>query len=460
MKRLYILPAVVLLMVITGCNGSWTDPTPAPLSSEKAITAFSLAGVIGTINEAGKTIAVTMPFGTNVTALVATFTTTGASVKVGSTVQISGTTANNFTAPVAYTVTAADDTTVIYTVTVTVAAPVAGLPKTGQTTSYATGDDGDLEKGIAWPDPRFTDNGGTITDNLTGLMWSKDANPAGATQTWQQALDYIKTLNSSNYLGYNDWRLPNRKELKSMVNYGQSDTAAWLTDFNNVQPLDYWSSTTCAADIAAAWFVNMSDGLVFNAYKISTYNYVWPVRAGQAGTVDLPQTGQTTSYATGDDGDLQKGVAWPSLRFTNNSDGTITDNLTGLMWTQDGNAPGPAGCTPGVAKNTPDALAYVACLNTNNYLEHSDWRLPNVNELESLVHYGESNPSAWLNAQGFTTVQTAWYRSSTTNASDTTSYAWVVMMGNGNVDKLGPKANPDRVWPVRGGQNGGITELE
>ena len=53
-------------------------------------------------------------------------------------------------------------------------APVA---KTGQTTSYATGDDGDFEKGVAWPSPRFTDNDdGTVCDHLTGLMWAKNAN--------------------------------------------------------------------------------------------------------------------------------------------------------------------------------------------------------------------------------------------------------------------------------------------
>jgi hypothetical protein len=52
----------------------------------------------------------------------------------------------------------------------------AGVPKTGQTTSYALGDDGDLQMGIAWPEPRFTDNeDGTVTDNLNGLMWTKDA---------------------------------------------------------------------------------------------------------------------------------------------------------------------------------------------------------------------------------------------------------------------------------------------
>ena len=330
-----------------------------------------------------------MPFGTNVTALVATFTTTGASVKVGSTVQISGTTANNFTAPVVYTVTAADSSSVTYTVTVTLAAPVASLTKTGQTSSYATGDDGDLQKGVAWPSPRFTDNGDqTITDNLTGLMWTKNGNapgPAGCSpgvaKTWQQGLDYAKCLNTNNYLGHNDWRLPNRKELRSLANYGQADTSAWLNTqgFNSVQFDWYWSSTTYAVSTGRAWVVNMYDGYVGGGNK-TIRSYVWPVRAGQSGSVNLPKTGQTVCYDaaggviacanTGQDGDLQKGVTWPSPRFTDNSDQTITDNLTGLMWTKDGNAPGPGACNPGVTKTWQDALNYVACLNTNHYLGH------------------------------------------------------------------------------------------
>jgi len=99
-------------------------PTPTPLSSDKAITAFSFTdpAATGTVDEANKTIALTVPFGTAVTALVATFTNSAASaVTVGGTAQISGTTANNFTSPVAYLVTAQDGTTVTYIVTVTVA---------------------------------------------------------------------------------------------------------------------------------------------------------------------------------------------------------------------------------------------------------------------------------------------------------------------------------------------------
>jgi glycopeptide antibiotics resistance protein len=122
MKKNYISLLLMLLMVITGCTpGNGSDPIPPAASSEKAITSFSLSEVVGTINETEKTIAVAMPFGTDVTAMVATFTTNGASVKVGETVQVSGTTVNNFTNQVTYTVTATDATTQDYTVVVTVA---------------------------------------------------------------------------------------------------------------------------------------------------------------------------------------------------------------------------------------------------------------------------------------------------------------------------------------------------
>jgi formylglycine-generating enzyme required for sulfatase activity len=120
MKKNYILLVLMLIMLITGCSGG-SDPVPAAQSSLKTITTFSLNGVVGTINETDKTITVTMPSGTNVTNLVAQFTTTGSSVKVGTTVQISGTTAHNFTGAVIYIVTAADSTTQDYEVTVTVA---------------------------------------------------------------------------------------------------------------------------------------------------------------------------------------------------------------------------------------------------------------------------------------------------------------------------------------------------
>ncbi len=103
----------------------------------------------------------------------------------------------------------------------------APIPKTGQTTSYATGDDGDLQTGVSWPVPRFTDNGnGTVTDNLTGLIWLKDADCLG-TETWSNALSKSNglatgTCGLTDGSSAGDWRLPNIRQLKSLVDYASS----------------------------------------------------------------------------------------------------------------------------------------------------------------------------------------------------------------------------------------------
>ena len=120
----FTAPVVYTVTAADNSTADYTVTVTVAQSSANTISAYSLAGVAGVINATTKTIAVTMPSGTNVTALVANFTTAGASVKVGSVTQKSGATSNNFTNPVLYTVTAADSTTQIYTVTVTV--PAAG----------------------------------------------------------------------------------------------------------------------------------------------------------------------------------------------------------------------------------------------------------------------------------------------------------------------------------------------
>ena len=156
----------------------------------------------------------------------------------------------------------------------------AEISQTGQKTTYAAGDDGDLERGIAWPSPRFTDHGdGTITDELTGLMWSKNANLGS--MTWQGALDYVETLSIG---GYSDWRLPNRKELFSLIDHSKNAPALPVDHlFQNVQSDYYWSSTTSASSTAHAWVVGMWNGNVYDGSKSykSYYYYVWPVRSGQ-----------------------------------------------------------------------------------------------------------------------------------------------------------------------------------
>jgi inhibitor of cysteine peptidase len=114
-----------VVYTVTAADASTQDYTVTVIvaAPSKYIYSFSLKSVAGTINETKKTIAVTLPYGTDVTALVAKFSATGVSVKVGSTNQVSGTTANDFTNPVVYSVTATDASTQDYTVTVTLAEP-------------------------------------------------------------------------------------------------------------------------------------------------------------------------------------------------------------------------------------------------------------------------------------------------------------------------------------------------
>jgi hypothetical protein len=85
------------------------------------------------------------------------------------------------------------------------------------------------------------------------------------------------------YLGFTDWRLPNRNELSSLVDYAQLNQATWLVGlgFTGVQSVYYWSSSSSADSTSDAWGVDMGDGDVDGDDK-SYSQYVWPVRSGQS----------------------------------------------------------------------------------------------------------------------------------------------------------------------------------
>lgn len=123
-------PVVYDVVGYDGSTQSYTVTVTVAPNTAKQITSFSFDGlnpkVTATINETNKTISATVPYGTSVTNLIATFVTTGSSVKIGDTVQVSGTTANDFTNALIYKVFAADGTTTDYTVTVTVASNSGG----------------------------------------------------------------------------------------------------------------------------------------------------------------------------------------------------------------------------------------------------------------------------------------------------------------------------------------------
>jgi len=174
----------------------------------------------------------------------------------------------------------------------------APVPKTGQTNSYANYDDGwySTNKGAAWPNPRFSPVGASgeetnqIRDNLTGLIWARNADLAGWTMDWQGALDYITyTINVSEpfYGGTNDWRLPNLRELFSLIHFGTNSpalcdtegTAQWTegNPFTDVQSSEYWTSSAYSYDLNNRWSVRLSDGEVSRT-SILGGCYVWPVR--------------------------------------------------------------------------------------------------------------------------------------------------------------------------------------
>ncbi len=176
----------------------------------------------------------------------------------------------------------------------------AMVPKTGQIACYdatgtviaclGTGQDGDWQKGVAWPNPRLTDNSdGTVTDNLTGLIWLKNANCFGA-RNWATALTNSNTLNSgecglTDGSAAGDWRLPNVREMLSLIDYGRTNPALPSGHpFTGVQFSAasgyYHSSTSAGNDPSAAFLVYMFHGATFAANKSVTY-YVWPVRGGQ-----------------------------------------------------------------------------------------------------------------------------------------------------------------------------------
>jgi hypothetical protein len=177
-----------------------------------------------------------------------------------------------------------------------------------------------------------------------------------------------------------------------------------------------------------------------------------------AGTVNLPRTGQTKCYneagteipcaGTGQDGAIQADVAPPSPRFQVNGD-CVTDTLTGLMWARNANLPNGT-------MTWYQAIDYCKDLSLCGY---TDWRLPTVNELESLVNStDETNRPKWYAAQGFTSVQAYYYWSSTTNAYAPNIAFVVLMWGQFFMGKLSVDKSSSRygggVWPVRAGQTG------
>jgi Protein of unknown function (DUF1566) len=181
-----------------------------------------------------------------------------------------------------------------------------------------------------------------------------------------------------------------------------------------------------------------------------------PASTQQART---PRTGQMTSFAVRDDGVLQTGIPFPTPRFLDHGDGTVEDQLTGLIWLRNARCdePGLGFVTWAEALNATNTLAHGHC-GLTDHSQPGAWRLPNVNELHSLINHGFVNPALantagtaqWKEGDTFSGVQSAGYWSSTTFMAHA-DRAWVVYLGGGGISS-DPKTSPNWVWPVRGGE--------
>lgn len=327
--------------------------------------------------------------------------------------------------------------------------PTIYLAQTGQNSTAPlnpapAGSDGAVQSGVVSPNPRFTIGtgieSGCITDNLTGLMWSRS--PLTNRIQWGQALTVANDLVRC---GYDDWRMPNLNELSSLMNYSQTRMNRWLNSqgFNGVQD-EYWTSTIGDSTLNTAWDISMYYGVTLLTGVSSDARYgVLPVRGT---STSIAKTGQTPTSPynpapVGSDGNLQMGESWPSPRFVTGTEiesNCITDNLTGLMWKKNLNY------------NTYkwyEALDYANNLNLCGY---SDWRIPNINEFRSLINYGISSQVSWLSSQGFSGLTDDLYWTSTIYPLSTgMSFELdLYQMGAPNPDSQGYDTY---IMPVRGG---------
>ena len=307
-----------------------------------------------------------------------------------------------------------------------------------------SGQDAEFKKGIPWPSPRFEPKGETVLDNLTGLTWTQDANLAEFPLTWQEALDYVSIMNREKAFGYFDWRLPNRRELLSLISYQTRKPALPESHpFSNVFLGWYWTSTTPSINTAYAWYIHMEGARTFYGGK-EQFFLLWPCRG--EGYKILPSTGQTQCYdasgrtipciGTGQDGEFRFGQVWPEPRFSILNEFVI-DRLTDLCWVKKADLRGgPVTWT--------EAFDAVETLNQNSKGKVF-WRLPNINELESLVDCSTHGP-ALPAGYPFKDVQEG-YWSSTTSMSEP-DWAWALYRTKGAIGVGQKRGAHVSVWAV------------
>ena len=205
----------------------------------------------------------------------------------------------------------------------------------------------------------FTSSSNVVVDNNTGLTWEKS--PSTDTYTWENRATHCNELNSSNYGGRSNWRVPNPLELLTILDNSRYDPAI-NSNFTGITTSDgtkLWTNSEYKGNTNYAYIFGPSYGYYYGyadskCSKTKTYKI-------------LCVSGEEMKPAVSSD-------------FTTSSDGkVVTDNRTGLMWQKEYDDTG---------KEWQQALKYCEDLT---YAGYSDWRLPNKNELESLLNYEKSD---------------------------------------------------------------------
>lgn len=229
------------------------------------------------------------------------------------------------------------------------------LPDTGQNVSYTSTNGEDSDYSIFPPTYSIHGNG-TVTDSVTGLMWmSAD----GGEMTFENARIYADTLT---FAGYNDWRLPTGMELFSIQHHQHSNPALDPAAFAQGTAEYWWSGETQINDTTKVWVTNAGGGFG-NHRRTETISAGGTKRFHARAVRQVIPPVQLT------------------VRFTDNGDGTVTDQLTDLIW-----------------QTVPysDSLTWEQALNYADTLSlagETDWRLPNIKELQSVTDLRHYNPS-------------------------------------------------------------------
>jgi hypothetical protein len=201
-----------------------------------------------------------------------------------------------------------------------------------------------------------------VVDRVTGLMWQRNLD--GKSYRWSEAAAYCGCLGLG---GVDDWRLPTRIELVSIVDFTQANPAIDKNAFPSTPGDYFWTSSAVAGGSPTAWYVYFFDGNTHNM-DVTKANRVRCVRGG------------STS---------------PATRYHVAGDGTVLDVGTGLTWQQTFDA---------MPRTWADAKSDCNGLT----LAGGGWRLPNMKELQTLIDETKLGPAIDLSAFPGTQGQAFW----------------------------------------------------